>query len=91
MTIYIKNKFSFVVADGLAVYNRSHFLDGNLPDTEDIVSYENNDGEAEAMIEESPSGKYFFSWLRMLSNVLAIIFHLCDMSSAIFFPCENIL
>ncbi|KAI0507971.1 hypothetical protein KFK09_014101 [Dendrobium nobile] len=42
--------------DGLAVYNRSHFLDGNLPDTEDIVSYENNDGEAEAMIEESPSG-----------------------------------
>ncbi|XP_028553631.1 elongation factor G, mitochondrial-like isoform X2 [Dendrobium catenatum] len=50
-------KTQHLTKDGLAVYNRNHFLDGNLPDTEDIVSYENNDGEAEAMIEESPSGK----------------------------------
>ncbi|KAI0496411.1 hypothetical protein KFK09_022727 [Dendrobium nobile] len=39
-----------------AVYNSDNILDCNQPDTEDTVAYESNDGEAIAMIEESPSG-----------------------------------
>lgn len=42
-------------AAGFAVYHSDHILDNSQPDTEDIVTYENNDGEAVAMIE-SPSG-----------------------------------
>uniref|UniRef100_A0A6V7QVN4 BTB domain-containing protein n=1 Tax=Ananas comosus var. bracteatus TaxID=296719 RepID=A0A6V7QVN4_ANACO len=38
------------------VYNSGHILDCNQPDIEDGVADENQDGEAVAMIEESPSG-----------------------------------
>ncbi|KAK8921560.1 BTB/POZ domain-containing protein POB1 [Platanthera zijinensis] len=36
--------------------DKERILDSNQPDTEDIEAYENNDEEAVAMIEESPSG-----------------------------------
>lgn len=38
------------------MYNSGHILDCNQPDIEDGVADENQDGEAVAMIEESPSG-----------------------------------
>ncbi|XP_077212635.1 BTB/POZ domain-containing protein POB1-like isoform X1 [Tasmannia lanceolata] len=40
----------------LALYREEHILNCNQPDTEDGVAYENQDEEAVAMIEESPSG-----------------------------------
>ncbi|KAH7651540.1 TRAF-like protein [Dioscorea alata] len=39
-----------------SVYNSEQIVNCDQPDTEDAGAYENHDGEAVAMIEESPSG-----------------------------------
>lgn len=50
------NSILFDIAAEFEVYNSGHILDCNQPDIEDGVADENQDGEAVAMIEESPSG-----------------------------------
>ncbi|XP_077251244.1 BTB/POZ domain-containing protein POB1-like isoform X2 [Tasmannia lanceolata] len=61
----------------LAVYPEEHILNCNQPDTEDGVAYENEDEEAVAMIEETPSGDEAapsndLSWSMECSTVLRV-------------------
>ncbi|KAK8971257.1 BTB/POZ domain-containing protein POB1 [Platanthera guangdongensis] len=54
--LFIYWKQNLVVVAEFTLNYLERILDSNQPDTEDIEAYENNDEEAVAMIEESPSG-----------------------------------
>lgn len=49
-----------MVAD-LALIPDEHIMNENHPDMDDLVACENEDGDAAAMIEESPSGIWILS------------------------------